>query len=418
MRGRTGALNAAVALCYVAFVFSGVYKSARYLQWLPIDLTLLLGVATVGLSGLLVAYGRLELTRSALAICALFGLFAGYAVLSGLWSASVDYYWSKSFRLVGVTGLALGVGAAVIATSARRLRYAGFATAGIGTVTALEILYQFQAVGNTELYPFGTNYLITGRAVGIGLLLAIGYLVLSRDDAYLTAGAVAATVVMGFALLVSGARGPTVAAIGSIGLLVLVGIRTGRLPNDRPAMVGYGIAAVVSLVGLLTVAQQLRGIRRLLALVDGPGRSLGLRFGYWNGTFDALHPGMLLLGEGFGSWPVLVDPGADVQYYPHNIVLEVLFELGLVGLALLGALLGYAVVALYRDWRAHGDSTHVALGILFVYMLTNVMLSGDLNENRFFFAIVGTMAYGVGSRVVLPLSSRVRTRMSHGAESS
>jgi hypothetical protein len=154
----------------------------------------------------------------------------------------------------------------------------------------------------------------------------------------------------------------------------------------------------LSVIGLATVAGQLRGIRRLLDLAGGPGRSLGLRFGYWEGTVDALHPGMIVFGEGLGSWPVLVHPGADVQYYPHNMFLEVLFELGVIGVVLLGAVLGYAAVNLYRDWRAHGGASHAILAVLFIYMMANVMVSGDLNENRYLFAIVGTMAYTVGAQ--------------------
>lgn len=404
MRLHAADIDAAVAVCYVAFVFSGVYKSAWYLQWSPIDLTVLLGVTTVALSALLVASGRLELTLPALVVPTLFGLFAGYAVLSGLWSPSTEYYVSKSVRLVGVTGLALGAGSVVVATSYRRLRYAGLATAGVGFVTALEVLLQYQLVGG-EPSPFGTNYLIAGRAIGLGLLVAVGYLVLSREDRTLSIVAFSGVVVMSYALLVSGARGPTVAVAGSIGLLVLAGIALGTLPNGRIALVGYGAAGLVSLVGFVTVARQLRGIQRLLTLIDGPGRSLGLRFGYWTNTLEALRPGMLLFGEGLGAWPVLIDPGYDTRYYPHNIVLEVLFELGVVGLVLLGALFGYALLNVARDWTDHGGATHVVLAVLFAYMLVNVMVTGDLNDNRFLFAIVGVMAYAAGSRRIGSLRS-------------
>ncbi|MDG5759854.1 O-antigen ligase family protein [Natronococcus sp. A-GB1] len=398
-------LDAAVAVCYVAFVFSGVYKSAWYLEWSPIDLTVLLGGITVGLSALLVVTGRLELTHPSVVIPTLFGLFAGYAVLSGLWTPSTEYYFFKSLRLVGVTGLALGAGAVVVATSSRRLRYAGFATAGVGFVTALEMLYRYQQAGGGELSPFGTNYLITGRAIGFGLLLAVGYLVLSREDRTLTIAALFGAVTMSYALLVSGARGPTVAVAGSIGLLVLAGIVLGTLPNGRIALAGYSAVGLVSLIGFATVARQLRGIQRLLTLADGPGRSLGLRFGYWTNTFDALNPTMLLFGEGFGAWPVLIDPGYDTRYYPHNIVLEVLFELGIVGLVLLGALFGYALLNAARDWLEHEETTHVVLGVLFAYMLVNAMVTGDLNDNRFLFAIVGVMAYTVGSRGLASIRS-------------
>lgn len=398
MDDRSKRLDAAAAICYVAFVFAGVYKSAPFLEWVPIDLTALLGSAALAVSAALVARGEIAPTVPSLVVPTLFGLFAGYAVLSGLWTPSTEYYLSKSLRLVAVTGPALGLGSIVIATSARRLRYAGFATAGVAFATALETLSRYRLAGaDAELTPFGTNYLITGRAVGLGLLLAVGYLVLSREDRTLAAAAAVGSVPMGYALLVGGARGPTVAAAGAIGLLVLAGIALGTLPNGRLALVGYVAAGLASLVALVTVARQLRAVQRLLTLVDGPGRSLGLRLEYWTDTLAALRPGALLFGEGLGAWPVLVTPGADVRYYPHNVVLEVLFELGVVGLLALGALLGYAASHLVREWLASRDPTHLVLAVLFAYMLANVLVTGDLNDNRYLFAIVGAMAYGAGS---------------------
>jgi O-antigen ligase len=413
MGSEARSLDASIAFCYVAFVVSGAYKSAPALAWVPVDLTMILAGMTVALSAVLVATDRFRVTTPAIAISALFGLFAAYAVLSGLWSPSEEYFVSKSIRLIGITGLSLWVGALVIATSTRRLRDAAVATVGAALLTAFEMLYRYLQAGGGELTPFGTNYLITGRVIGLGIVLVVGYLVLSRADKRLTAAALAATAVMSYALLVSGARGPMIAVVGAVGLLVLAGIRLGTLPNGRTALAGYAGAAFVSLIALVTIAQQLRGVRRLLALADGPGRSLGLRFGYWSDTFGALRPRTLLIGEGFGAWPVLITPGEDTQYYPHNIVLEVGFELGAVGLLLLGALLGYTLVNTAQGWIASGDPVHLVFGALFVYMLANVMVTGDLNENRYFFALVGTMAYAARVRHTDPIRL-ARVLLRHG----
>ncbi|MDJ1433108.1 O-antigen ligase family protein [Halostagnicola sp. A-GB9-2] len=391
-------LDSTFAVSYVAFVFSGVYKSAGFLEWVPVDLTLLLGIITVAFTVMIAVVNQFKVTFSAVVITLLFSVFATYAVFTGFWTSSSEYYWSKSFRLIAVTGLAFGIGSIVIATSYRRLIYVAFSTTGLSTVTALETLNQYRMVtGNVELYPFGTNYLITGRVIGLGLILTVSYLIFSRENPSISVASLFVSVVTGYALLVSGARGPMVLVFGAVVLLVVTGVVTGSLPNNRPALVGYAIA--VSLIGaaLTTIAQELRGMRRILQLVEGPGSSLGTRFDYWTATIEAFGRDMWFFGEGLGSWPVHVYYYADDQYYPHNILLEVIFELGTIGFVIFVALVLYAVAHTIQEWVTYNHPTQIVLVVLLIYMLGNAMISGDLNENRYLFAILGVMAYSFRS---------------------
>ncbi len=396
--GTKRGLDGILAFCYVAFVFSGVYKSAGFLEWVPVDLTVLFGATTVILTLVVVGIGRLKVTDPAVVITSLFSVFAGYAILTGMWTSSAEYYWSKSVRLIGVTGLAFGVGSVVVSTSYRRLKYAAYSTTGVSTITALETLNQYRLVsGNVELYPFGTNYLITGRVIGFGLILAASYLIFSRENRLLSAAALFVSILTSYALLVSGARGPMVLVVGAVILAVIAGIVIGSLPNNRPAVAGYAIATAIAGSALATVAHELRGMRRILQLAEGPGSSLGTRFDYWLATIDSFGMDMLLFGEGLGSWPVHVYYHADAQYYPHNILLEVLFELGAIGLLLFVALLLYATANTAREWVSHKHPAQIILIVLLVYMLGNAMVSGDLNENRYLFATLGVMAYSYTS---------------------
>ncbi|WP_114576303.1 O-antigen ligase [Saliphagus sp. LR7] len=389
--------DAAFAVCYVAFVFAGVYKDAWYVAWAPLDLTLAFGLAAAAVAGWLALRGRLRVTRAGIVITGLFTAFALYAVVSGIWSPSTDYYLSKAFRLVGVTGLTLGLGALVVASSARRLRYTGFATVGFSLVAVVETFVRYLQSGDTAIYPFGTNYLITGRVLGLGIVILTGYLVLSRADRRLTTAAGIVLPPATYALLVIGSRGPLVAAVGAIGLLVVAGLLIGRLPNGRWALGAY--AAAVGLAGYVafTVARHLETITRLLWLLEGPGQSLGARFTYWQQTIAGLGPATLPFGHGLGSWPVVLGYG-DAQDYPHNILLEVAFELGLVGLALLLSLFAVGVGVAIREWADHGRPVHLVLLALFAYMLANTMVTGDLNENRYLFAVCGVLAYRVAPR--------------------
>lgn len=390
--------DAAFAVCYVAFVFAGVYKAAWYTAWVPVDPTLAFGLAAAAVAGWLALRGGLRPTRAGIAITGLFTALALYAVVSGLWSPSTDYYLSKAFRLVGVTGLAIGLAALGVASSSRRLRYTALATVGFVLVAAAETLFRYvRTPGDTAIYPFGTNYLITGRVLGLGIVILAGYLLLSRADRRLAAAAGVALPPTAYALLVIGSRGPLVAAVGAVGLLVVAGILVGRLPNGRWALGAY--AAATGLVGFagFTVARHLQTITRLLWLLEGPGQSLGARFTYWQQTLAGLGPATLPFGHGLGSWPVVLGYG-DAQDYPHNIILEVVFELGLVGLGLLLSLFGLGVAVALREWYDHGRPVHLVVLALFAYMLANTMVTGDLNENRYLFAVCGVLAYRVAPR--------------------
>lgn len=52
--------DAAFSMLYVAFVFAGVYKSAWYLAWIPVDLTLVFGSLMIVVGGWLVLQGRVR----------------------------------------------------------------------------------------------------------------------------------------------------------------------------------------------------------------------------------------------------------------------------------------------------------------------------------------------------------------------
>ena len=81
----------------------------------------------------------------------------------------------------------------------------------------------------------------------------------------------------------------------------------------------------------------------------------------------------------------------DIRSYPHNILLEIWFELGLPGLALFGALIAVAVAAL-APWRLLHKCPWALLALaLFTNALINASVSGDLNDNRLLFASMGLL---------------------------
>lgn len=380
---------------FALFVFSGAFKAAPYFEWIPIDLTVLFG-SIAGLIALYLLYtGRIILRRKAAGIISLFAIFVGYAILTGLWSPSESYYLSKSIRLGTATAFSLGGGAIVVSSSRQRIRRFGGAIFGISVAIAIETIYQFTVYGSEELTIFGTNYLITGRVIGFGIILGCYYILIEQPELKRSAPTAVLTLIQLGALGFSGARGPLVTVIGAVGILVLVALSFGNIPRSRGAVAAYLASVAGVSLGAIWVADSIRALRRLFMLVEGPGDSLGTRIDYWIWTIDLISEANIWTGYGLGSWPLYVGL-PDEQLYPHNLVLEVVMELGIIGLYLLALVIGYAVYSLIEGWNETRELEYIALMALFAYMLANTFVSGDLNENRYLFAVVGLMVYSPG----------------------
>jgi len=103
-----------------------------------------------------------------------------------------------------------------------------------------------------------------------------------------------------------------------------------------------------------------------------------------------------VLGHGTGSW-AFDWSGEDRREAPHNIILEVLYEEGLVGTCLIILFL-WLVVRRYRQaaklaYQYNFDIQVTAIvnivALMFFYTLLQAMASFDINENRFMFFCAG-----------------------------
>jgi O-antigen ligase len=112
-----------------------------------------------------------------------------------------------------------------------------------------------------------------------------------------------------------------------------------------------------------------------------------------------------LVGIGTGGYAAISTTGA---IYPHNIVLEVGTELGVLGLLALAAFVLSVVVRLLRLLRGGGETAGWAglLLTLFVFALVNAQFSGDVPYNS------GLWLWG-GIATGLAAAARAGPRHSH-----
>ncbi len=339
---------------------------------------------------------RALLSVPILASCFLLGL-----MLMRVGTSPEEAYGSTKLQLFIADVLIFLFAAVFVGTRGVTLRKFFAVTLAITAAGALLFLFNLVAgaahasVGGrfslaTQEYPIEL-----GRDSADGLLVAV-YAILAATSTRARMWALAVAPVLAVALIAAGSRGPVVAFV--FGLLALVALSaTSRRARRRLALVAIaGIAATI-IVPLVVPGSALG---RALSVIIGSasGLSSNGRSQLWSvaiASFSA-HP---LLGLGWGGFGSLV-PGSGLVY-PHNILLEVSTELGLVGaIALISILIGF-IVGLARLWRSTVGADQLAAALLislFLTALINACFSGAIQDNREIW-LWGGLGLGMSARV-------------------
>jgi len=385
---------------FTLFLFAGRFKADPRFSWVPIDITALLFGASV-ISGFLVLLRRnLRIPRRSVLVVLPALAFVFYACVSLAWTPGRIYARQKAFYLATLTLWPLVAGALIIAPDRRRLRR---------FLTVVVLFAGWLSLESTVLYltagrpwfitPLGGNYLGLGRTVGLGALILLSYVLFFARSGLSRMGAV---VVLAWHMLVSfvsGARGPLLATIVAGLVPLFSGIRPvppGKLAVRRYVMF---LVALLAIAGMLTVYLFSTGnlpftLGRMLSLFvqEGGGRSASARADLYTDAMN-LWIEAPFCGHGIGAWPVLRGVG-DSRSYPHNLVLEILVELGLVGLILFSTLCFFGLKALGSLRHVRNDPWRLLILMLFVNVFLNAMVSGDLPDNRLVLGILGLTTLG------------------------
>lgn len=208
-----------------------------------------------------------------------------------------------------------------------------------------------------------------------GLLIAI-YLILATKRRAVRLWAVVASPALVVALIAAGSRGPMVAfAVGLLALITLVAA-SGRA-RRRLAFVAGTLLISIVVVPLVVPGSSIgRALSTLLG--SSSGLSSNGRSELWSLALTAFnqHP---LLGIGWGGFDAL-----SPQLFPHNILLEVAAELGIVGAIVIVCIIGAMVGTFVKLWRiSYGrDKLLTALLVsLFLTALVNASFSGAIQDN-------------------------------------
>jgi O-antigen ligase len=231
---------------------------------------------------------------------------------------------------------------------------------------------------------FIIKYLDIGYLSGLNvLLIAFAFPRMKRITRILLIG------VNALSLLVTAARGPIVFL--SLVLLVKLMVEAVRFfrtswtfsfKNIFYLLVGLGLlGAGASYMADKYSALLERTVRRLLLLLDPSSSSVAKRLSQIDFSLDHIfhNAASFLFGTGIGSFGIIYD-GIDQRQYPHNVILEIWFELGVIGVIL------FLVMLLIYFKKICFNFNFV---LIFTYLMLNSMKSYSLMDSRLMFGILG-----------------------------
>ena len=310
-------------------------------------------------------------------------------------------FGSTKLQLYIADNLAFMVAAVLVGTNRNDLRLTLSIMLIVASCGALLLTFKLLSGGihttlasrfslSAQEYPI---YL--GRSSADGVIIAI-YVVLTATRAWARMAAVAVLPLLIVALLAAGSRGPVVAfAVGLVTLLGLIAA-SGRAQR-RLLLVGAALLGAAIVAPLLLPSSSIG--RAISALVgSGSGVSSNGRSELWAQAFAAFatHP---LFGLGTGGFASL---NPELRY-PHNLLLEMSVELGVVGTVLVaGVIVGFAT-RLLAAWRMGSGTDRIAaatLIALFLMIFVNALFSGAIQDNAELW-IWGGMGVGLSSRLAV-----------------
>ncbi len=356
------------------YLYAGAFKTVLPL---PVDLTVVLGLATA--AHVLYQIGQRGMPRLGaggwLFLCVILLVVAGVVL-----STSDGYGVEKASRFATL-GVIAFFGGAVLLRDEHSIERFALSVMMIGVImSAYAVLLGGSAALGDRFTAFGSNTIALGRSAAVTIAVAAIY-ALWRPRALLWAAPVA--LISLFALVGSGSRGPAVAVVVSLGLLMSYRVWT-RGARRLTVITVVAMTSVVAtsfwryipeaslsrLSGFLSGEIGTSGSARLMLAAEAIAR--------W-----VEHP---VFGYGTGSFYRAV----GVHIYPHNILLELAVENGLVTLIpFLVSLLMCVFYAISVVRVRPGVSPDFVL-IALLIATVNSLVSGDLNDNRFLYAIMAT----------------------------
>jgi len=387
-------------VCYefllALFAFSGLYKGYPVLANLPIDLTLALGVSCVVTAVLMLLSRRVRLRRDQAILAEVGMLFFAWMVFTSTWSRDLGIAMHKATMMLPTVIVSFLGSVLVVSSSEQRCkRFIDFMVLLAILQAAITVAEFVTQRPISSLDMVSGDYLGAGQLIGMAWTAVYCRMVFERRTprSWVVRGAL--LLFLGTAMMLLGGKQ------GIAGIMTVVGlslVASSSLTGDVRQLRNV-IAAIVLLVSVVTVSRYLAMDRgrdlptayRIVDALSSPGSSSSVqsRVGLMRQAYEGwlLRP---IVGYGLGSFGPNTGRGS-VRAYPHNIILEVLYEGGIVGLAALISLIGLSIRTFRRNRFVKDDALSASVFLMFVFATTTMMVSNTYADSRHFFVILGLL---------------------------
>ena len=346
-------------------VFAGQFKANPLLAWVPVDFTGLAMVLVI-LAGIMSRVQEGKTTgRFAVPLIVWVLFFPAIAV------ASMDAYTVTKLTTLFSVSLVLAIAPFFLLRTAEQQRAFVLGIAALGLFASIALLLGERGEGE-----YARLTLEGGQTIGTARVVMAAAIVLLlwafRPDATGRVRLLALIAGVGLVVLafMTGSRGPTLA--GAVAIVVTVLVAPAFRRRRGRAIVG---AVVLGAIAVAVAANQAGfGFVRILSVFSGDsGSSTLARQRLWDVAAESIarHP----FGRGWGSFNL---DGGTFRY-PHNVILEVGYELGWFALLAAIALITFAIV---RAARLGTSTTGAAMFALLIFAVLNAMVSSDINGGR------------------------------------
>ncbi len=185
--------------------------------------------------------------------------------------------------------------------------------------------------------------------------------------------------------IAAGSRGPIFSLLFTIFIFLLLNFQKILFRLLVVLFLIGGILLVIDASFILDIGKADRLITR-----DSTSKNVRMKFANRSLELIALYP----MGVGIGNWQEYCNKTQPYHLlrheYPHNLILEVFAELGILGGVILLILI---VKALYFTFfrmlkYSHQNSIYELFFYLQVFLLINSMFSGSLNDSRLFLIVI------------------------------
>ncbi len=378
---------------YVIYLISGFIKGymIAYSFHSPVDITLLTAILLIAFI-IIVLYKNDEIyTKFIFAIIFLL-IFYVWMIFSSIYTSS-EHYWLQKilYFLTNIIAFIFPLLVYKYFNIKRFFKYFIVLTILLNVYFTLNILPNIQIIDT--FYQIRSQSLFVALSSGVNILLLI-ILKIKFKLTYLT---LIVLLVNFSTLILSGSRGALIFTF--ITLILYFLSRIFNYNSFKSSIVGilkyFTVLIVLSISGLTYFSINNSNTNPLLehtvmrlnlllnvASDQDMGDSVNERFKLINFTLNKSFENLphFVFGYGIGSFSIEYSD-EDGRGYPHNIILEILFELGIIGL--FSFLIFYIYIV--KDYR------YVALIWVVFYMTLNILKSSGLTDLRLFFAILSLM---------------------------